>query len=809
MMTGYRALAGFAVLLFPDLVAAQAVSGTVIDRGDRPVPGVVVLLLDRAGNEAARALTNDRGEYRVRAGSAGVFRLRTLRIGFRPVTSDPILLGADAEVSQRLALTDVASFLDTIKVTGRNACRVRPDSAMATFAIWEQVRTALIATQLTAGTGSIGTRVVSYQRSLHPEKGHVLRQQLFVNSSVASAPWSSLSADSLRRAGYIGVALDGTTSFYAPDLGVLLSDIFVEDHCFRLASESDAARIGIAFEPTRDRRRVPEIRGTVWVDRKSSELRRLEFRYVNVARELEAAAGGEMDFARMADGSWVISRWHIRMPILVTERIAGRGMRSRGVETWVREIRVQGGELAMVSRGRDTLWSQPVITLSGRIVDAQTGQGVADAHVALGGTFVGAQSDAAGAFRIQRVLPGHYTVRVQTPSLESIAHWHSVDFDFVDSTTTLTVAVPNAEQLAATLCGTSGGNEQRGVVTGTVALWGDSVPPHDTKVVAEWTEDDTTGTRKRTRWLETRTDARGTFRICGLPYNRSVVVRAERVNVSADAVEVQVAADRRFVRADLLLEQQVERGAVLSGVVLSDVNAQPIADVEVALPALGKNAFTNDRGAYRIAGILPGTHEVVVRRLGYKQVASPIAFHSGATVERQTLLSRIVTLDTVAVRASPRDQMMREFEDNRRLGLGRFWTRAQLEKLEGVPMSAIMSQINGSSVVRGRGNAAWMARSRGVLQLPSPGGRLGSTAGMIEPDEFSSKLGAPVGCYADVWVDNLRVYSGRQEEPLFNLGSITPSLIEAMEYYATPAQTPARYANLNTVCGVLVIWTRR
>jgi hypothetical protein len=54
-------------LFFGPTLPAQTVGGVAVDAGDRPVPGVVVLLLDTAARVAARSLTNERGEFRVTA----------------------------------------------------------------------------------------------------------------------------------------------------------------------------------------------------------------------------------------------------------------------------------------------------------------------------------------------------------------------------------------------------------------------------------------------------------------------------------------------------------------------------------------------------------------------------------------------------------------------------------------------------------------------------------------------------------------------------------------------------------------------
>jgi hypothetical protein len=53
------------------------------------------------------------------------------------------------------------------------------------------------------------------------------------------------------------------------------------------------------------------------------------------------------------------------------------------------------------------------------------------------------------------------------------------------------------------------------------------------------------------------------------------------------------------------------------------------------------------------------------------------------------------------------------------------------------------------------------------------------------------------------------MYGGKSREPLFDTRRVSAEQIEAIEYYAGPAETPAKYSTLNTQCGVLVIHTRR
>lgn len=58
------------------------------------------------------------------------------------------------------------------------------------------------------------------------------------------------------------------------------------------------------------------------------------------------------------------------------------------------------------------------------------------------------------------------------------------------------------------------------------------------------------------------------------------------------------------------------------------------------------------------------------------------------------------------------------------------------------------------------------------------------------------------------YLDSMLMNPGRPTEP-FDVNSVPPVTIEALEYYNGPTQVPHEYNNANADCGVLVIWTRR
>lgn len=260
--------------------------------------------------------------------------------------------------------------------------------------------------------------------------------------------------------------------------------------------------------------------------------------------------------------------------------------------------------------------------------------------------------------------------------------------------------------------------------------------------------------------------------------------------------------------------------AVLSGVVMADSTGAPIRGADVAVVELAKSTLTDERGAFRIAGIPAGNYRVQVRHLGHSPAEAFISFAPGQTVEQRFTLKRAVLLDSVSVTAERRSPLLVEFDENRRLGLGHFLTRAEIAKKEGLQMSALLEQMPGLKLMYANGGStAW------ILSPIAPSS-FGGTNVYI-PEDFERMRGMKEACYAQVYLDaalmnppvtvtaqqgrgNAGSAAGaRRATPPFDVNSIPPTQIEAVEFYATPAQTPLRYARLNSSCGVLVIHTRR
>ena len=79
----------------------------------------------------------------------------------------------------------------------------------------------------------------------------------------------------------------------------LLTEDFMRDHCLDLAVADERGLLGLRFRPVDRRKSGADIRGTIWVEGDSYQVRRLDFEYV---RGGDAFAWGHLDYADVPVG---------------------------------------------------------------------------------------------------------------------------------------------------------------------------------------------------------------------------------------------------------------------------------------------------------------------------------------------------------------------------------------------------------------------------------------------------------------------------------------------------------------------------
>ena len=455
--------------------------------------------------------------------------------------------------------------------------------------------------------------------------------------------------------------------------------------------------------------------------------------------------------------------------------------------------------IALVSRATSAQ------TIRGTIVDSASGKGVAGARVGVSGTTLQASSDSLGRFTITGAPSGEQMLAIHTPSLDSLNAGYSIPITVSGVMTTIAVRVPSALQIAATACGDRGFGAG-GILLGRLRVDGDSAAPLSGTVSADWgARSSSASATSDNRWISAVADSRGRFALCGVPLDTALTLRALTDRASGQATGVRVPASGRFARTEVVLRKAAAAIGILAGIVTDSANV-PIGGVEVSLPDLSKTTLTNEQGAFALRDLPPGTQRVSARRVGYGPVEAQVAIEAGHTVERHIRLVRATSLDSVVVTASALDHRLQEFEENRKLGLGHFLTRAELAKQEQLSTAAVLATMPGIRVYT-MGPYGWVGSGRkNVTSLMAGGG------GKPQLDRTDQVKRAPLwDCYALVFVDDHLVFGNRKYanvmEPLFDINSIPVAQIEAIEYYASAAQTPMKYSILNSQCGVVVIHT--
>jgi hypothetical protein len=315
-MTLRRILPVLLALLLAGPLRAQSVSGTFVDQGGAPIAAARVTLADEAGRTVHSALTDARGGFSLRAPGPGRFVLRAERIGYASTSSGPFTLSEGQQVTHRLVGGGQRVLLDAVVVEGQTRCARRAGVSEETAVVWGEVRKALDLVSANGEAPRDRFTVELFEREVDSRSGMLGMDKRRRVEGYAHKPFVAVSAERLSLVGFIERDSTGV-QYAAPDAEVLLSDRFLEDHCFRLQTEGapSPGLIGLAFEPMRGRF-VPDVQGVLWLDRASAELRMMEFQYTRApVRGPRGVPGGRMEFQRLPGGRWITSSWVVRMPV--------------------------------------------------------------------------------------------------------------------------------------------------------------------------------------------------------------------------------------------------------------------------------------------------------------------------------------------------------------------------------------------------------------------------------------------------------------------------------------------------------------
>ena len=588
------------VLLIGGLAPAadgQVVRGRLLDiDGSTGIGGAMMSLVDDRNRQFGRVLTRESGLFQLSAEAVGRLRIRADRIGYATTYSDYFDLSATDTITIEVVARVEAVSLAGIEAEAESRCRVRPEEGLAVTRVWDEARKALEAAAWTQERGYYRYEMMSVKRLMDRDNRKVISEDRSYGGGYRQSPYVSRPAEELIEEGFARLT-PVESVYWAPDAAVLLSDAFLDTHCFRVRVDQNRSPglIGLAFEPVPGRN-LPEISGTLWISPTTSELEWLDFNYENLnlpSALLAGPIGGKVEFEALPNGTWIVDSWRIRMP---RSRRATNALTGR-VESVLDGLTVQGGDVLRVHGNQGTvLEADRGGRIAGMVFDSLR-TGLPGARVYIEGTGIEVFTGRDGRFELTHLESGIYSVTFSHPYLDRYAFVpEPFEVEVVDGARTpaqINFVAPTVGRVVDNLChdvdrpddtaNIPGGGALRnhGILVGQVTdSTGAAMPGMVVRVVSRDFDinQDVSASSVVTRTLRAghsgvaaTTNASGFYRACWVPVDTSLRVAVLRPGEDLDPNQLEVgytisdfveigeetviiASDRLFETLDLRVE---------------------------------------------------------------------------------------------------------------------------------------------------------------------------------------------------------------------------------------------------------------
>ena len=516
---------------------AQVVRGIARDADtDRLIESGVVTLLDVNGAGIRAVLTDSLGRFAVLAPAAGAYRLRFERLGYKPVTTDRFTLKAGETTARTLKPDPVSVSLAEVVVTDRPRCRVLAEADTVTARVWTAVRSVL-ASAAAADEGLFPHVTIERYERDYDFRNRLVNESKWTNSGASKSPFIALAAAELEKHGFVK-RLGDSVEFYAPDAGTLIAEEFLRTHCFRVRDErAEQGRLGLEIEPVPGRS-LPEIRGTLWVDAMSGELRRLEFAFINLPPNVpRESSDGWVEFRRTPRGAWLVDQWALRLPLVGERRtphpygganpVAGEVAQR---ETELIGVHEEGGRIVSLEPQSTSRRARPARRVAIRgVVKTPEGDPVPGARAFLSGTTHSSVTDREGTFAMLDVTPGPYRLSFTHPRFDTLGIvGPAIDIDGRASSDHV-LTMPSDVDIARSVCaGEASSSGDPSVLYGYVRDGPSPAVIAGATVTVGWRTPLQRGAAiaVRNETLSTETDPNGRYVLCGIPQDVQLTLRA-------------------------------------------------------------------------------------------------------------------------------------------------------------------------------------------------------------------------------------------------------------------------------------------
>lgn len=535
---------------------AQTVLARVVDDEDsRPLFGALAYLVNSEGTVLKSALTDQLGRALFVGIQPGSFRVRIEMIGKATVETDLFQVAAGVTVAQDVRLESSAIILEGLQVEAEGGrCRVRPSQGLGVANLWDEARKALSAAAFTDREAFYLYRTTSYTRDLALDAKTIEREE----ERSGTRLFDSKPAEDLIENGFVQKDGDGQL-YFAPDADVLLSDIFLDSHCFRFTLGRGEAEglVGLAFEPASGRNRNVDISGTLWLDGETFELRWLQYNYQNLDPDINSSeVGGYVKFQRLPNGTWIVPEWWIQMPrIGVSYDTTGRARmritaytRTGGRVMQVREAGAAGRTIVEAQTG----------TIAGVVLDSLGVEPLSGASVGIVGSNQTVFTDATGEFVIRGLTGGRYQVSITHSSVEEVGFRPPPIIEEVveGQVTAVQFRMPAKSDIVFEACRGESQEDGSGAVLGQIVdRRGRALPGATISLTWERFNAVLSGLPQQAdvRGIQVTADADGYYRICGVPENQLLTIRGayDDVETANDTIRIREESGARVYRLEI------------------------------------------------------------------------------------------------------------------------------------------------------------------------------------------------------------------------------------------------------------------
>ena len=450
----------------------------------------------------------------------------------------------------------------------------------------------------------------------------------------------------------------------------------------------------------------------------------------------------------------------------------------------------------------------PMGSIEGTVYDSLLVRGpVRGATVYVIGTTRVATSDVRGRFRLDSVPHGEHQVTFSHAVFDSAG----VQAPIVNVTVggvapaQVAIATPTSGSLLKTVC-PAPREDKTGLLLGVVRDVDTGSPLRDARVVSRWFEltIDRRGPRYQTLEAVATTDDAGVYRLCGVPSDIPIFVRARSGTQESGRVEIYFSGNdvafRDFgvsladtaarMATDSLLDASSDsaalfarRGLSTARGIVRDMNGKPLANTRVGTLDNGASVLTNSEGQYVLTGAPAGTQTLELRALGYQPLRRAVTLKTnGVTDVDATRLDRAAQkLASISVTGTRKDGRLTKFgfDDRRRRSNGFFMDAEEIEKKSGIYLGDVLRFAPGLTPV-------YTSRGRSFLM------RSTSTGDKCTPTYY---------------LDGMRWHALEGSSILELERFITLRDVAAVEVYSSAAGMPMQF-DTGSGCGAVAFWTK-